>query len=439
MSRRIIYFLFFLNLGVIFFIWWQGSSAIFHANIQSLLLDIGKLCGLLAVNFILLQLLLIGRVKWIESLFGLDHLSRIHAINGKYIIFPLIILHSFFVTVAYSLINKTNVISQEIDFLLHWDDLLKAALGLLLFISVIILSITIVRRKLKYEFWYFTHLFVYLAILLAYGHQLKWGDDLQTKFAIGYWYFLYIFAFGNLIIFRFIKPWIIFYKHRFQVEKVVRETGDVSSIYITGKNMQSFRVSPGQFMIFRFLSKEFWWQTHPFSLSRPTNGEDIRISVKNSGDFTAELPLVKVGTYVYIDGPHGIFTEKFSIKNKILFIAGGIGVTPIRSLIEQLAQDGKDIVFLFSNKTKEEIVFVNEFEKLQKQYKFKMYNILTQEPNWKGESGRIDEEKIKKLVSDVKDREIYLCGPAPMMDSIVQILVHLGINKKYIHYEKFSL
>jgi predicted ferric reductase len=213
----------------------------------------------------------------------------------------------------------------------------------------------------------------------------------------------------------------------------------VTSVVISGKNLENFRIQPGQFMLIRFLTKNLWWQTHPFSLSKFPDGKTIRLSIKNVGDFTSVVKYIKKGSPVYIDGPYGIFTRKVVKKNKVLLIAGGIGITPVRSLLEDLLIQKKDVVFLYSNKVKEEIVFKNEFDSLQKTKPFLAYYFLSQE-NQKGFiSGRIDAQQIQELVKDVRDRDIFICGPLPMMQSLKNDLVNIGVPKSQIHYEQFSL
>lgn len=89
-------------------------------------------------------------------------------------------------------------------------------------------------------------------------------------------------------------------------------------------------------------------------------GEELRITVKEVGDFTRRVGLLPLGTRIIIDGPYGVFTEWFSVSSKVLFIAGGIGITPIRSLMEQMLRNKKDAILLYANKTRRDIVFKDE-------------------------------------------------------------------------------
>ncbi len=292
---------------------------------------------------------------------------------------------------------------------------------------------------MKYETWYGVHLTVYMAALLGFGHQLDLGTTVGgSGIFYYYWISLYIIVFLNLFLFRFIRPLWLFYRHRFFVTRVVRETHDVVSIYISGKNMHDFKVKAGQFMIFRFLTRGFWTQSHPFSLSWvPKNGE-LRISCKNSGDYTSSLPHLTPGAPVLIEGPFGVFTSEKIRGNKLLLIAGGIGITPIRSLFEELAPT-HDVVLMYANKTESDIALRSELETIAQQNRSRVIHVVADQPDFAGERGRIDIERIRRLIPDFAERDIFICGPLPMLLSIKEQLRTAGVSRDRVHYELFSL
>lgn len=440
MKRIFIYIVALLNFLILIGFWWYFSGAlILEGTFISVSLAIGRLTGLLAVNLILTQLILIGRVKWVESVFGLDKLARIHKWSG-YFILLLITLHPLFLIFAYSKITDSSYFTQFQSFLLNWDDVFKAFLAYLAFLVIVFLSVTIVRKRLKYESWYFVHIFTYLAIVFAFGHQLESTPDSDSLLFQAYWYLIYFIAFANIGWFRFIRPILNSWRFRFTVARVEKD-GVATSIYITGKNLENFKIDAGQFMIFRFFQKGFWWQAHPFSLSKSPDGKELKITAKGLGDYTNELPNITVGTNVLIDGPHGVFTAKKITQSKVLFIAGGIGITPIWSIIESLgkAAKSKDAILLYGNKTKSDIVFLEKLDELTQKTGVKIINILSNEKVSGFENGYIDIKKIRQFVPDVKDRDVFLCGPPQMMSSVKTALSELGVPKKHTHYESFAL
>ncbi len=408
MKKYLLKSLYLSGLLIILYFWWPSQISLYV---------FGKLFGLLGAYLTLVQLLLIGRVKWIERVFGHDKLAKFHHTSGYYA-YSFLVAHFSIMLLTYGL---------EV---LTFEDTLKAFIGFCILTFTIFLSVKIVRSKLQYETWYYVHVLVYLFIALAFSHQLQSGSDFYgNNLFIGYWYFLYIFVFVNLIYFRFFLPLWLFAKYRFFVSEVKKETADTTSVYISGRDIKNLKVIPGQFIIVRFLTKKLWWQAHPFSVSDYFNNQNIRLTIKNSGDFTAEIPSLKVRTPVVIDGPHGGFTTENITKNKFLLIAGGVGITPIRTILEDLVSKKLNVALLYSTKEGEEIIFKQELDILQTKYNFKFAYFAE----------RIDGEKIKTQVPDFQDREIFICGPVPMMDAISKDLQDRGVTNSLIHTERFSL
>ena len=405
------------------------------------LLAYARLAGLLAVLGILFQLILIGRVKWMEKVFGFDRLTRIHHITGFAIVF-LLIAHALLVTIGHSMQAGTGFFEQYVDFCKNWEDVLAAVIGIMIMSVSIIFSVLVMKKWVKYEVWYYVHLTFYIAIALAFGHQFEVGTDfISNKIFANYWYALYAFTFANLIYFRIIRQIIFFIRHRFKITHLVSETGDVTSVYIGGNNMDLFPVEAGQFMIVRFLTKGFRWEAHPFSMSCLPNGNFLRLSIKGAGDFTRRISELKPGVSVFIDGPHGVFTSKSCKSSKVLMIAGGIGITPIRSLAEEMSAMGRDVVLIYSNRNSDLIVFEKELTELANSAsgRLKVIHVISDEPGWTGEKGRLDKEKISRLVPDFIDREVFLCGPPPMMKAVKSTLSNIGVPNNQTHYERFAL
>jgi predicted ferric reductase len=176
------------------------------------------------------------------------------------------------------------------------------------------------------------------------------------------------------------------------------------------------------------MQKNMWFH-HPFSYSDSYNGKSVRFSIKASGDFTSKINNLKIETKVWIDGPLGTFTLKKAIKNKYLFIAGGIGITPILSMIKSV-EEKDSAVLLYSNKTQKDSVFTEEIT----ENKIKSYNFYTE----RGQDNRIDIEKISSLCPDFKERDIYICGPSQMISDIVKKLKNNLVPSEQIHFEQFN-
>ncbi len=440
MKKFFVYLFFLLGYSVTAIFWWHFSGSMFTEGDNALrLLIVGRLAGLLATITALHQLLLIGRIKWIESVYGLDRLSRVHKWNG-YLAILLMIIHVVLVTKAYSILNSVSYATQYISFLTKYEDIVSAFFAIVILTVTVGLSITIVRRNLKYEWWYYVHILNYLTFFLFASHQLEYGMSQNSDWFKLYWVAIYMFTAAHIGYFRFVKPIFNYWRHGFKISKVVSENDVATSIYITGHDIEKFKRQSGQFMIFRFLQTGFWTQQHPFSLSWGANNKELRITAKKLGDFTSMMPKLTVGTPVLIDGPHGVFTAEQIKRDKVLMIAGGIGVTPLGSLSEELAGH-TDIVFIYSAKSQKEAVLLDEIKQIEQKSNqaFKLIEIYSEQQVPQAEHGMLNKDTLIRLVPDLASRDVFLCGPPAMMNALKSSLIELGLPKKQLHWERFAL
>lgn len=436
MKKLSAYFFGLLSLSLVFWFWWSNSGFLMLGDRSDIFVSLGRLTGLLAAYLVLWELLLIGRQPWLERIFGLDRLADLHHWNGLFC-WLFIVLHPIFLSLGYGLVSNQNAWKQFLDFLLEWDDLIPAFVGTLIFVIAIVLSVITIKKHLKYEFWYFVHLTIYLAIIMTFGHQLELGYDLQDRLFAIYWYLLYAGVVISLLYFRFWLPAYNFYRHRFCVSQIVKENKDNISIYISGRNLEGFHFLAGQFFSLRFLNK-YYYQSHPFSVSSVPGRNYLRFTVKYLGDFTDNLEdKIKVGDPVVLEGPYGLFISKRAKHEKTAYLAGGVGITPIRPLIEESLGE-KDGVLLFANNTEEDAIFKEELDDLVAKSNDRLRVVQIWRQGQGCESGFIDEEKIIRLIPDYLERDFYICGPLVMRRVIVKTLKKLKVSASSIHFEKFS-
>ncbi len=402
-------------------VWWLGSGGLALGGGDDLLIALGRLAGLLAEFLILIQLLLIGRIHAIERAFGHDRLLRPHRWIG-YSIIPVLIAHPLLLARGYGG-SWAAVGEQLMAFVTKWADVDAALFGFVIMTIVVLATLPPIRRRLKYETWYGIHLLIYVGIGLAFGHQINSGDVARGG-ALIYWLGLNFFVFGVYLAHRALWPLWLAYRHQWRVISVRAESANVWSIIIGGRNVDSFKYQAGQFANVYFLQRGMW-HSHPFSFSTAPGGETIRFTVKSLGDFTGDLGSLRVGTRVMIDGPLGRFTEAAAAGDRFLLIAGGIGITPIRALAESLAPR-RDVVLCYAARSEEDLVLRSELESfpLTRHY-FVGPDRLT--------SGVLDAR-----VPDWRQREIYLCGPTPMMASLIPQFIAAGVPQRAIHFERFA-
>lgn len=429
------------NLLVVVGFWAANSGAQLLDGTLHPALALGRLAGLLATYCVLVQFVLMGREGWLEPIFGMDRIARVHRLNG-YTAYILALTHPTLLLFAYSDLTGNSLLQQFIEFELNYPYVFLASIAATILTITVGLSIYIVRKRLRFETWYYVHLMNYLVIALVPFHQLANGGDLLADQAFAaYWIGLYLFAAANFLGYRW--GWTIYryFYFRFRVDEVVAQAPRATSVYITGRNMQRFRARAGQFVLVRFLTKGMWWQEHPFSLSQLPDGERIRLTIRQLGDFTNEIPNLKPGTKVMISGPHGAFTHQRAVRDKVVYIVGGVGITPIYSMLQELANDGKehDAVMLYGNRAQDEIIFAKELDGLSKRLSMPLHHVLSDDASWEGEKGFIDQEKMARLVPDIIGRDVFLCGPPPMMAGVIKSLRALGVPERQIHFEQFDL
>ncbi len=430
-KKNLVWLLFIGNLAIILYFWWTGSSVLIANGQAGILLALGRLAGLLLQFFILVQLMLISRAPLIEKVYGFDKLNELHRKIG-YTLAATLVIHPILITVSYAEMSGMSLWSQYLA-ILAMPQVIKAVIGLTIFLILGIMALPYIRKQMRYGIWHAFHLFMYLAIALVFGHQIVEGVVSYGP-ALYYWYLLNCSVFLTVFIYRFAKPFVLYNRHRFYIDKIVQETPDVFSVYIKGRNMEQFKFDAGQYVNISFLTPSMW-EPHPFSLSAAPNGEYIRLSIKSSGDFTNQIRNLKPGTKVLVEGPLGRFTEASSARSKYLFLAGGIGITPIRSMIESVSKKNGDMALLYACRSVDDIALKSELDQLVNNRHY----ILSHSPSPDYESGYIDSEKITRLVPDFRDREIFLCGPLPMMEAMtLKTLKDLGIPASQIHYEMFN-
>jgi predicted ferric reductase len=427
----------FLNLICIGGFWYDGSGALVTMpwNEGGPGIALGRIAGLLLQYALLIQLVLIGRIGWIERAFGHDGLNRIHRLLG-YSLLALLVLHPLLLSVGYGALNGQATTSAFIGLTIGFDDVLNAVIGVLLLVAVIALSVPWVRRRLKYERWYVVHLLTYIAVVLSWGHQLESGGDFGNQAFAAYWMLFNGTVFGAFILWRFVRPLWLWWRHRFVVDRVVQESPDAWSVYLRGKNLQSFRFRAGQFMNVSFLQRELLW-FHPFSFSHEYDGHTIRFTIKALGDGTTAVSALKQGTVALLDGPLGVFTPARARTGKYLLIAGGIGVTPIRAILGELAAIGADVEVVYAVRSLEHGALLDELRQLSDRVHLVVSDLKAVLPPG-AVAGRINAAGLTRLVPDVAQRDVFVCGPEPMMDAVTAVLRSLGVPDRRIISERFG-
>ncbi|MER6961917.1 ferredoxin reductase family protein [Streptomyces sp. NPDC000618] len=395
------------------------------------LVVIGRFAGLYAALLMAFQLLLVARLPWLDRRIGMDRLTNWHRWTGFGLLWTLV-GHVVFITFGYAESSSMNPVSQLVDLAETVEGVLRAAVAMLLILVIGGVSARWARRRLAYETWHFIHLYTYVAVVLAFTHQVAVGTTFTaSSAATAYWYGVWGVALGSVLLGRFVLPLWRNWRHQLRVEAVVPEADNVVSVYITGRDLDRLPARAGQFFLWRFLTKDRWWQANPFSLSAAPDGTRLRLTAKAAGDGSAGLRHIKPGTRVFAEGPYGAFTAMHRTRPEALLIAGGVGVTPIRALLEEI--HGHAVV-IYRVAGERDAVLYDELRELALAKGAELH-LVTGPPV----PDRLAPRELVALVPDIAERDVFLCGPPPMMNAVLGTLRELDVPKPQIHFERFSL
>jgi predicted ferric reductase len=398
---------------------------------------LGQVTALLGTFLALLQLILMSRAPWLDRSFGRDRLTAAHRWVGFGALW-LLGAHAVFTTLGFALADGESFLGEAWTLITTWDFVLMATVSLTLFAAVGFSSVRQARRKISYETWYGIHLYAYLAIALGFAHQLVVGTDfVDDPIARAYWIALYAVTFGLLIGHRFAAPVAANLRHRFRVSNVVAETDDVISVYLSGRRMEDFSVRAGQYLIVRFMTREGWWRAHPYSISAQPNGRWLRLTVKALGDDSRRIADLPVGTRAIVEGPYGNMTRDRRASAGVLMVAGGIGVTPLRALLEEFSATA-DVVLLYRARSAADLVFRAELELLASIRGVTVRYLIGSRRDVFGQVDPLGPRSIAAMVPDVAERDVYLCGPNPMMEAVATTVAGLGVPPGRVHRERFD-
>ena len=422
------------NAAVIVGLWWRSGGISDVHGVADALTSAGRLLGLLGAYCALVQLLLLARVPALERALGFDRLAIWHRRNGKACLY-LVLGHVVLILAGYAATEHAALTREALRLETNYPGVLPATLGFALLVVVAVSSFVIARRRLRYETWYFVHLYAYLAVALAFSHQLATGTDfLADPVARGYWYALYLVTLGALVVFRVLAPAARAVYHDLRVDDVEAEGPGVVSLRLRGRRLHRLGARPGQFFLFRFLTHDRWWEAHPFSLSAAPDGRSLRITVKALGDFTARAAQIKPGTRAIAEGPYGAFTEAARKHRRVAYIAGGVGITPVRALLEEARGD---IVVVYRIAAGSDAIFRDELRRLVTERGARLHYVVGdhRDPAARHLLGPLH---LRALVPDIAERDVYVCGPEGMVDATLVSLRDAGVPRSHIHAERFA-
>ncbi len=392
----------------------------------------GQIAGLAGSYLLLVMLLLISRLPWLEGVLGQDRLVRWHRRLGPW---PIVLLgaHGVLITIGYAEQASIGPWHELGILLTSYPDVLMATVAFGLLVMAGVASFRAARSRLRYETWWAVHLYTYLAIALAFSHQLADGVSfVGHPLARLFWVVVWACTAGVVLVYRVGLPlWRTAY-HRLRVVEVREEGPGVVSVIFAGRHLDRLPIAGGQFLQWRFLRSELWFQAHPYSISALPRAPFLRVTVKALGDFSESVATIPVGTRVVIEGPYGAVTAHSRSGDKVLLVAAGIGVTPMRAILEDLPA-AVDVVVMLRTPTREDLIFHQEIAALVQARGGRLHVLVGSRHRV-----RLDSRLLGELVPDLGTRDVYVCGPEGFANRVIAMARRLGASPDRIHHESFA-
>ena len=422
----------------------NGGIQLLGGSLADVFTSTGRLTGLIASYLLLLQVFLMARIPVVEQTFGQDALTRTHRWVG-FGSFTLMLAHIGLITLGYAATSPAGVWGTIVDFTLNYPGMLLAIAGTAALIMVVVTSFKKARRKLRYESWHLIHLYAYLGVGLALPHQLWTGNDfLASPMATAFWWTLYALCAGSVIVFRLALPLWRSLRTGLRVKDVRYEDNSTVTVTVAGRNVAALNAQAGQFFQWRFLGAPGQTRANPFSLSAQPTTRELRFTAAIVGDGSARLATLRRGQRVLIEGPYGRMHAGAARTRQQILIGAGIGITPMRALLESLAATPGDTTIVQRHSSVGDPVLGEEIAQLAAE-RGSTYYVLDG-PRVIGRSSWLpqeyahlsDVEALLAICPDVRERDVYVCGAPGWMDAVAAACRKAGVPRDQLHIEHFS-
>ncbi len=409
-----------------------GESGGSLAAPGGLLIAAGRFAGFTGGYLMLIMVLLVARLPWLERSAGQDQLVRWHRRVAPWAL-GLIASHAVLITLGYAQAAKSGALRELWVLVRSYPDMLAAVAGSGLLGLAGFTSYRIVRQRLRYETWWVVHLYFYLALALAFAHQIVTGVSfIGHPLVRALWIVIWAATAGMVIVFRVVQPAWRSLRHQLRVVEVRDEAPGVVSVVCSGRQLDQLAVSGGQFFLWRFLTRELWWQAHPYSLSALPRPPYLRVTIKGLGDQSRAVACLRPGTRVAVEGPYGVFTDHARSREGVVLIGAGVGITPLRALLEDLPP-WTDVVVVVRASTAADLIHRDEVAAFVKQRGGRLHEIVGPR-----HTVRFSARMLHRIVPDIAARDVYVCGPSGFSSEIVAAAARLGVAEGQIHTEAFG-
>lgn len=400
--------------------------------------DFALALGYAALAMMGLQFALTARFKRATAPFGIDLIYYFHRYLAS-IATALLVVHALILLLRYpAAVGRIDFSAAPLHMSAGW-------VGLFAFLALVASSLWRKVLRLEYDRWRRVHVVLaVLGLVAAFVHVLGSASYLQVDWKFALWAALGLFWLGLVVFVRVLRP-IALLKRPWKVVDVRPERGRSWTVAVAPEDGQGFDYRAGQFVWLSLRATPFGMREHPFSIaSSPSRPGRLEFTIKELGDFTRTIGSIQSGERAYVDGPYGNFgVHGHEDAPGLVFIAGGVGIAPVMSLLRWLADQGEQrpLWVFYGNRDLDRIVFREELEALQSRLSLKLVHVLGDPPEgWTGERGFITAEVLNRHLPGLRDRlHYFVCGPEPMIRLSERSLDSLGVPLARLHSEIFDL
>lgn len=403
------------------------------SSVSGWLVGVGALTAVAGTYGVLLLLLLIARIPPLERRVGQVRLVGWHRRLAPWAL-GLVAMHVYLTTLGYALAERTDPATELAALVTTAPWVLPALTGFLMLVAAAVTSWRVARRRLRYQTWWTIHLLTYVGIALAFAHQVVIGGPFLSGWARTLWVGLYLAAAGTILLFRVGLPVYRSLRHDLRVAAVLPEGPGVVSVWLAGRDLHLLPARPGQYLNVRFAAPGLRYDAHPYSMSVPPRGDALRLTVKALGDGSTAVASLRPGTRAWVEGPYGALTSDSAHRGRVVLVAAGVGIAPLRAILEDLDRD-TEVDVLYRARMPDDLVLRGEIDDLAASRPSTRVHYLV----GSRAAYPMTPESLTSLVPDITTAEVFVCGPDGFTELVAASTTRLGTRPEQIHAETFHL
>jgi 3-phenylpropionate/trans-cinnamate dioxygenase ferredoxin reductase subunit len=318
--------------------------------------------------------------------------------------------------------------------------------GTVALVALTLLAVTRRRRRPRYEGWRLAHIALATVVVVGTALHVWWLHHLVSDPVMAAWFTLLGVLLLGLLLYRWFWRSYRSRRHSYVVQEVRQASPTAITLVLEAQGHRGIRFEPGQFAWLKLGTSPFVFEEHPFTIaSTAADPRRKEFTIKALGDFSELVAGIRPGRRVYLDGPHGRFTLTDLPATGFVFLAGGVGVTPMLSMLRTMADthDPRPALLVVGGRTPDELVHRDEIASLTERLALTVVEIVADPTeDWTGEAGFVDRDLLERYLPHGRERrrrQWFVCGPAPMITSVLRDLAALGVPRTHVHTERFDM